>query len=81
MEAEAPRVECRRHGVVVARVAWARHGRLVHTGVRTAGGVACDALLKTAVCELMRICWPTVGRIIERVAADERLAAAIRSKG
>lgn len=28
---------------------------------------------KTAVCELMRIGWYTVGRIIERVVADERL--------
>ena len=27
---------------------------------------------KTAVCELMRISWRTVGRIIERVVADER---------
>ena len=28
---------------------------------------------KTAVCELMRISWYTVGRIIERVVADERV--------
>ncbi len=28
---------------------------------------------KTAVCELMRIGWPTVGRIIERVVVEERL--------
>jgi transposase len=28
---------------------------------------------KSAICELMRISWPTVGRIIERVVADERL--------
>jgi transposase len=26
VEAEAPRVRCRRHGVVVARVPWARQG-------------------------------------------------------
>ena len=26
IEAEAPRVECARHGVVVVRVGWARHG-------------------------------------------------------
>ena len=28
---------------------------------------------KSAICELMRISWPTVGRILERVAADERV--------
>ena len=27
---------------------------------------------KSAICELMRISWPTVGRIIERVVADEQ---------
>jgi transposase len=26
VEAAAPRVRCQRHGVVVARVPWARHG-------------------------------------------------------
>ena len=46
VEAEAPRVECRRHGVVVARTAWARHGSRFTQVVRAAGGVAGDALLE-----------------------------------
>ena len=73
VEAEAPRVECRRHGVVVARVAVGAAREPVHEAVRAAGGVACDALLEEAICELMRISWYTVGRIIERVVADERV--------
>lgn len=28
LEADAPRVSCRRHGVVVAAVPWARHGAI-----------------------------------------------------
>ena len=34
--------------------------------------MAGDALSKAAVCELMRVSWYTVGRIIERVVVDER---------
>ena len=30
LEAEAPRVSCRRHGVVVCAVPWARHDSSVH---------------------------------------------------
>jgi len=34
---------------------------------------------KAAVCELMRVSWYTVGRIIERVVVDERARRATRS--
>ena len=34
LEAEAPRVKCRTHGVTVAQVPWARHGA-GHTRART----------------------------------------------
>ena len=70
LEADAPRVSCRRHGVVVAAVPWARHG----TGHTYAFddtvawlAVRCS---KTAVRELMRGAWRTVGSIITRVSAD-----------
>ena len=46
VEAEAPRVECRRHGSWSLGRAWARHGSRFEQGVRVAGGVACDALLE-----------------------------------
>ena len=70
LEADAPRVSCRVHGVVVAAVPWARHGA-GHTRAfddQTAWlAVACS---KTAVTQLMRIAWRTVGKVITRVLAD-----------
>jgi len=72
IEGEAPRVECRRHGVVVARTAWARHGSRFTKAFEQQVAWLATHCSKTAVCELMRISWPTVGRIIERVVADER---------
>jgi transposase len=70
LEAEAPRVLCREHGVVVASVPWARHNA-GHTRAfddQTAWlAVTCS---KTAVTELMRIAWRTVGAVISRVSAD-----------
>jgi transposase len=73
IEAEAPRVACRRHGVVVVRVRWARHeSRFTRAFEQQVAWLATHCS-KTAVCELMRIGWYTVGRIIERVVADERL--------
>jgi transposase len=72
VEAEAPRVECRRHGVVVARAAWARHGSRFTRAFEQQVTWLATHCSKSAICELMRISWPTVGRIIERVVADER---------
>jgi transposase len=72
VQAEAPRVECRRHGVVVARTAWARHGSRFTRAFEQQVAWLATHCSKSAICELMRISWPTVGRIIERVVADER---------
>ena len=72
IEADAPRVTCRDHGVVVAAVPWARHGA-GHTRVfddQVAWLVTHTS--KTAVVELMRIAWRTVGAIAGRVVADAR---------
>ena len=70
VEAQAPRVACRDHGVVVCAVPWARH-RSRFTRVfedQTAWlAVHCS---KSAVAALMRVAWRTVGGICERVAAD-----------
>jgi len=69
LEADAPRVRCPEHGVVVAHVPWAAH-RAGHTtsfdqqvawlAVRTS---------KSAAMELMRIAWRTVRAIANRVEA------------
>lgn len=70
VEADAPRVRCPTHGVVVAAVPWARHGaghtRFFDDQVAWLA-VTCS---KSAVMELMRIAWRTVGAIITRVAGD-----------
>jgi transposase len=70
LEAEAPRVHCREHGPTVAAVPWARHGA-GHTRAfdDTVAWLAVQCS-KSAVCELMRIAWRTVGAIVARVWAD-----------
>ncbi len=72
VEAEAPRVECRRHGVVVARTGWARHGSRFSRAFEQQVAWLATRCSKAAVCELMRVSWYTVGRMIERVVVDER---------
>ncbi len=70
LEADAPRVACREHGATVAEVPWARHGA-GHTYVfdEQVAWLATQCS-KSAVTELMRIAWRTVGAIITRVWAD-----------
>jgi transposase len=70
VEAATPRVRCASHGVVVSAVPWARHG---------AGHTRCfddqvawlvRNMSKTAVAQLLRTSWRTVGAIVTRVVAD-----------
>lgn len=70
LEADSPRVSCPEHGVVVAHVPWARHDA-GHTLAfdETVAWLATQAS-KTAVTELMRVAWRTVGAVISRVWAD-----------
>ena len=70
LEADSPRVRCPAHGVVVASVPWARHDA-GHTKVfdDQVAWLATQAS-KSAVTELMRIAWRTVGSIITRVWND-----------
>jgi transposase len=72
LEADAPRVSCPRHGVTVAAVPWARHGaghtyafddQVAWLAVHTS---------RTAVAQLMRIAWRTVGAVCARVARDRQ---------
>jgi transposase len=70
VESESPRVRCRRHGVVVCAVPWARHrARFTRTFEDQVAWLAVNCS-KSAVAELMRISWRTVGGICERVAAE-----------
>jgi transposase len=70
LEADAPRVNCAEHGPTVISVPWARHqaghtrmfdDQVAWLAVHTSG---------TAVGQLMRVAWRTVGAICARVARD-----------
>lgn len=87
IEADAPRVSCRAHGVVVAAVPWARHD-VGHIRVfdDTVAWLA-TVCAKSAVTELMRIAWRSVGSIVARVwvwadggGAADRLAGLRRDR-
>ena len=70
LEADSPRVSCRIHGVSVVAVPWARHGsgHTHHFDAQVAW--LATQTSKTAITQLMRIAWRTVGAIITRVWAD-----------
>lgn len=74
LEADAPRIRCREHGVVAARVTWARAG---HTGYSRVfeDQVAWLAAKTTqsVISELMRIAWRSVGRVLTRVVDERRM--------
>ena len=70
LEADAPRVNCPEHGPTVVAVPWARHHAGHTYGFDDTAAWLAVACSKTAVCELMRIAWPTVGAIVARVWAD-----------
>jgi transposase len=66
VESQAPRVRCREHGVVVAHVPWAAHDAgHTHTFDQHVAWLAVR-MSKTAVTELMRIGWRTVGMVLAR---------------
>lgn len=70
VEADAPRVRCAEHGVVVCSVPWARHwSRFTRSFEEQVGWLAVHTS-KAAVAELMRVTWRTVGGICERVMAE-----------
>ncbi len=72
IEADAPRVSCARHGVVVARVPWARHdSRFTRAFEDQCAWLAVNCS-KKAVAELQRCSWRTVGTILERVCGEAR---------
>lgn len=70
VEADAPRVACREHGVVVSAVPWARHGAGHTYAFDDTVAWLTVRSSKSAVGELMRVAWRTVGAICTRVAED-----------
>ena len=72
LEAEAPRVRCPRHGVVVSRVTWARVGSgFTHHFEDQVAWLSTNTS-QSAVGALMRISWRTVGRCLRRVVEERR---------
>lgn len=72
LAADAPRVSCKRHGVVVAAVPWARHDSKFTRSFEDQCAWLAVHTSKKAVAELMRISWPAVGWICERVVAEQQ---------
>jgi transposase len=72
VDAEAPRVECRRHGVIVAAVPWARHESWFTRAFEDQATWLAVNTSASAVAVLMRSTWRAVGGICERVAAEAR---------
>ena len=69
-EADAPRVSCRRHGVVVAAVPWARaRSRFTRDFEDTAAWLAAHAP-GSVVAQLLRVTWRSVNSIVTRVVAE-----------
>ena len=70
LEADAPRVRCPAHGVVVAAVPWARHGAWFTRAFEDTAAWLAVHTSRVAVAELLRVAWRTVGRILTRVAQE-----------
>jgi transposase len=72
VQAEAPRVECRRHGVIVAAVPWARHDSSFTRAFEDQCAWLAVNTSASAVAALMRTTWRTVGWVCARVSDEVR---------
>jgi transposase len=70
LEADAPRVRCPAHGVVVAAVPWARHGAGFTCAFEDTAAWLAVHTSRVAVAELLRVAWRSVGRMVTRVAEE-----------
>jgi transposase len=66
------RVDCPRCGVTTEYVPWSSPGSWFTDAFEDTVGFLAQAAAKTVVSTLMRIAWPTVGNIIQRVVARRR---------
>ena len=70
LEADARRVSCPEHGVVVAHVPWARHDTRHTLAFDDMTAWLAARTTKSTLEQLLRIAWRTVGAIVTRVVAD-----------
>ena len=74
LEASSPRVRCKDHGVVAARVPWARAGQTGYSRVfEDQVSWLAARTTQSVISQLMRITWRSVGKVLTRVV-DERRA-------
>ena len=81
LEADAPRVNCPFHGVLVAQVPWARPGCGFTKDFEQQVTWLALHTCRSVVAELMRIDWASVGAIIARVEHDLAAQAPPRIDG
>ena len=72
VEAEAPRVQCKHHGVIVAAVPWARHDSWFTRAFEDQVAWLAVNTSARAVAALMRSTWRAVGGICRRVSDQAR---------
>jgi transposase len=70
LEADSPRVNCLEHGVTVTAVPWARHDSRFTQAFEDQTAWLVTHTSRSAVSELMRVAWRTVGGIITRVIRE-----------
>jgi transposase len=70
VEADAPRVSCPQHGVVVAWVPWARHGAGHTRSFDDMVAWLVRYTSRTTVSTFCRVAWRSVGAIVTRVSAE-----------
>lgn len=70
LEADAPRVACPRHGIVVAAVPWARPGSRFTRPFEDQAAWLCAGMTGTKAAQLLRTTWRSMQSIVERVVAD-----------
>ena len=73
LRGKAPRVECAKHGVLVASVPWARHDSwFTYAFEEQVAWMVKQSTQKTVISQIFRIDWETVGSIAKRVEEDVR---------
>ena len=70
LEADAPRVTCPEHGVVVAAVPWAEPGSRFTAAFEDMCAWLTARTTATVVCALLRVTWRSVSAVVDRVVAD-----------
>ena len=67
IEADQPRVQCPKHGVITAAVPWARHGSRFTKNFEDTCAWLSVHTSRSTVSEYLRVQWHTVGDICQRV--------------